>query len=214
MRPEDSYFRFPTLSAVEGEQLDMKTAVLICCILTFQITGSGNVISDRIVRDDLKKIFPGDTLSSLRVDYCRRNIVPEIEGEVTCFCFWETYGGAILVYDRDLNLITTLRPGKIREAWAEDLDTDGVAEIIARCGPGCASSFTLKTLKVLKWNGEELYEYGDYTEFERVSMRTLYIPFEIRRNLEDILSYIRKTCSEEGIEHLRTDILVLIHEPS
>ena len=189
----------------------MKIVLLTWCCLTFQLTNCGNEISDQIVRDDLKEIFPGDTLSSLRIDYCRENIVPEIDGEVTCFCSWETYGGTILVYDRDQKLITTLQPGKIREAWAEDLDHDGVSEIIARCGPWCATGYSLKTVNVLKWDGEKIHEYGNYIEAERVNMRTIYIPFEISRKLEDILSYIRDTCSEKGIEFLRPDILREIH---
>ena len=189
----------------------MKTLFLLYLCLTFQFVGNGNEISDRIVLTDLKSSFHIKSFPFLKINYCRENIVPEIDGEVTCFCSWETYGGAILVYDRNLSLITTLKPGKIRKAWAEDLDADGVSEIIARCGPWCTTSYTLKTVNVFKWDGGKLHEYGRYKEFEGVYMRTIYIPFEIRRELEDILLYIRKTCSEEGIEFLRPDILVSIH---
>lgn len=186
----------------------MRTALLICCFFIFQLTSSGDGISDRIVRDDMMNIFPDDIFCHLRIDYCQANIVPEIEGEITCFCSWETYGGAILIYDRDISLISTLKPGKIRKAWAEDLDSDGIQEILARCGPESATGYVLKTVKVLKWDRKKLQEYGCYTEFEGVYMRTLYIPFEITRKLEDILSYIRETCSENGIEFLRPDILM------
>jgi len=188
--------------------VDMKTMLLIYCFLAFQFPGRGDEISDRIVRADLKKIFPEKIFFFLRVDYCRENIVPEIDGEITCFCSWETYGGAILVYDRDLSLTTALKPGKIREARAEDLDFDGISEIIARCGPWSATGYTLKTVNVFKWDGGKLHEYGRYKEFEGVYMRTIYISFEISRELEDILLYIRETCSEEGIEFLRPDILM------
>ncbi len=181
--------------------------VFFSAAIAFSQTYSDDSDLEARARTDLAEIFGGDCFSGLKILPLSADIIPEVDGEITCICSWETYGGAVLIYNRDRDLIAFLKPGKIREGWAEDLDGDGIDELILRCGPFSATGYVLETVKIMKWDGDKLGEYGNYTEFEGVYMRTLYIPFEISRKLENILSYVRKTCREEGIEYLKSDVL-------
>ena len=184
-------------------------AMAICflsLILTVRGPGEWAGGKEDIARFDLEKLFPREIFAGLKIEFASGNIISDPEEEIISFCSWETYGGAILLYDLHLNLIGHFELGKIRAAWLEDLDRDGVMEIIARCGPRQATSYRLETVKVIGWRGGGFREFGEYKEFEGVYFN-FWIPFEIHRKLEDILAYIRKTCSEKGLESLETDIL-------
>jgi len=160
------------------------------------------------VRADLKRLFPGELFCLLETRSERGNVIPELDGETAWFCTWETYGGAILLYDGKQHLCSYLATGKIREAWLEDVDGDGVMEIIARCGPWWATGYRLETLRVIGWRCGRLKKLAEYLEYERVSTESVGIPYEIVRDPGDILRYLRKTGLEQGLDDLESDELL------
>jgi len=197
-----------SLPNLEGEAVNPALCLFRSCSC-LGAAGAGFAPSaENGVRANLKRLFPHELFCLLETRSEPGNVIPEIDGEATWVCTWETYGGAILLYDGKQNLCSYLAIGKIREAWLEGLDGDGVMEIVARCGPWSATGYRLDALQVLGWRNRRLEKLAEFVEYEGVYARTLGVPYEDIRDPDDIIRYLRKTGMEQGLDAFEKDELL------